>query len=134
MKNDRIYFPQLLRKVIRSFYFIKGSPWEYASMLVFSFSFRLEVGCRRVGRCPTPCQRLSLWTPPKDYSFGIPFVFAFYSPKPKLIDNAVSTLFIEFRSSSPILSPKRFLSMVRICSSKTILSRARPHLSALTSI
>ena len=54
--------------------------------------------------------------------------------RPKLIERALFTLFIEPLSSSPIRSFRRFLSMVLICSRRTTLSLARPHPSALSSI
>ena len=63
----------------------------------------------------------------------IPFCVHHIS-SPKLIERAVLTLFMERRSSSPILSFRRRLSRVRICSRRTMLSLASPHFSACTSI
>ena len=50
------------------------------------------------------------------------------------IESAEFTAFILFVSSSPILSLRRFLSNVRICSRRTIESFARPQLPPPTSI
>ena len=59
---------------------------------------------------------------------------AYRSPSPKLMDKAWSIWLMELSSSFPVRSLSRRLSMVRICSSRTMESRVSPQLSAFSSI